>query len=164
MFFKCVFWTNLQKLYLDNNQIEEIPPQIASLTNLQKLYLYDNQINIIPDSIANSQLRELYLSNNQINIIPDSIAKSQLQILYLGYNQIKYISNLFMYNDNLFYYCKNYKIKKTWIYNFDKLNLLNNFHTYRNQAVTIIISLYHLPYEIIDNVLSYYINNIYANC
>ena len=42
----------LQKLYLYNNQLQSIPPEIGQLTMLQTLYLYNNQLQLIPPEIG----------------------------------------------------------------------------------------------------------------
>jgi Leucine-rich repeat (LRR) protein len=39
---------NLQYLYLNNNQLKEIPKEIGSLINLQELYFSNNQLKEIP--------------------------------------------------------------------------------------------------------------------
>jgi internalin A len=44
-----------------------VPEAIASLSQLQQLYLSDNQLRELPEAIASlSQLQRLYLSNNQL--------------------------------------------------------------------------------------------------
>jgi len=82
---------NIQRLYLQNNQIKEIPSEIKYLTNLQGLYLDNNQITEIPSEIKYLiNLQELNLENNQIKEIPLEIKYlTNLQILYLGNNQNK---------------------------------------------------------------------------
>ena len=42
----------LQTLYLSNNQLQSIPPEIGQLHMLQKLYLYNNQLQSIPPEIG----------------------------------------------------------------------------------------------------------------
>src|SRR5947209_14278051 len=44
--------TNLQILYLDQNQLSQLPSEIGQLTNLQELNLYQNQLNQIPSEIG----------------------------------------------------------------------------------------------------------------
>ena len=39
-------------LYLDNNQITTLPPQIGNLANLEILYLDNNQLTTIPPKIG----------------------------------------------------------------------------------------------------------------
>ena len=50
---------NLQTLYLSNNQIKLIPPEIGQLHNLQQLNLFNNQIQLIPPEIG--QLHHLQI-------------------------------------------------------------------------------------------------------
>jgi len=56
---------NLQGLWLNDNQISEIPPEIGQLQNLQILWLRYNQIKEIPKEIRLLQnLQELRLNGN----------------------------------------------------------------------------------------------------
>ncbi len=89
--------TNLQLLWLSNNQIKEIPKEIGKLTNLQNLYLSNNQIKILPKEIGElTNLQVLYLSNNQIKILPKEIGKlTNLQDLSFDNNQIKILPKEF---------------------------------------------------------------------
>src|SRR5579863_7319219 len=83
---------NLEKLSLDNKQIQEIPKEIGNLTNLQELGLYNNKkISSIPKEIGNlTNLTILDLSDNEISSIPKEIGNlSRLQGLHLNYNQIR---------------------------------------------------------------------------
>jgi len=43
----------LQRLDLDNNQLQEIPKKIGSLINLQELSFSDNQLKEIPKELYN---------------------------------------------------------------------------------------------------------------
>ncbi|MEM9946638.1 MAG: COR domain-containing protein, partial [Cyanobacteria bacterium P01_D01_bin.36] len=83
--------SNLTTLYLNSNQITEIPEAIAQLSNLTTLYLFSNQITEIPEAIAQlSNLTTLYLDSNQITEIPEAIAQlSNLTELYLESNKIE---------------------------------------------------------------------------
>jgi len=82
--------TNLQRLYLHNNKIVKLPPEIGSLSNLRELSLYNNQIKSLPPEIASLiNLQRLYLDNNQIITLPPEIGSLiNLQRLYLHNNQI----------------------------------------------------------------------------
>ena len=64
----------LKELYLSNNNISVIPPEIGQLSQLEKLDLSNNKISIIPSEIEQlSQLKELYLFLNNISVIPPDI-------------------------------------------------------------------------------------------
>ena len=86
-------FTNLQELYLNNNQLSgTIPTSLGSLTNLTELYLRSNQLSgAIPDWLGNfTNLQKLYLNNNQMSgPIPASLGSlTNLQELYLSSNQL----------------------------------------------------------------------------
>ena len=58
---------NLEKLYLDNNNLTTIPDSIGNLKNLKGLYLHNNNLTTIPDSIGNlKNLEVLDLDNNGV--------------------------------------------------------------------------------------------------
>ncbi|KAM9329369.1 erbin [Gastrophryne carolinensis] len=68
------FEKTLQELYLDANQIEELPKQLFNCQSLHKLSLPDNDLTILPASIANLiNLRELDVSKNGIQEFPENI-------------------------------------------------------------------------------------------
>ncbi|EMP36524.1 Protein LAP2 [Chelonia mydas] len=60
------FEKTLEELYLDANQIEELPKQLFNCQSLHKLSLPDNDLTTLPASIANLiNLRELDVSKNE---------------------------------------------------------------------------------------------------
>lgn len=68
------FEKTLEELYLDANQIEELPKQLFNCQSLQKLSLPDNDLTTLPASIANLiNLRELDVSKNGIQEFPENI-------------------------------------------------------------------------------------------
>jgi len=83
--------SNIKKLYLNNNQLVEIPESIGNLINLQELDLSNNQLVEIPESIGNlSNLRILYLTYNKLIKIPESIGNlNNLYYLRLDFNQLE---------------------------------------------------------------------------
>lgn len=89
--------TNLQYLYLENNQISDFSA-LSNLTNLRSLTLYNNHISDISAlSSALSGLTNLKSLNLSINQISDISALSglvNLEQLQLGSNQISDISAL----------------------------------------------------------------------
>uniref|UniRef100_A0A8C5M2I3 Erbin n=1 Tax=Leptobrachium leishanense TaxID=445787 RepID=A0A8C5M2I3_9ANUR len=68
------FEKTLEELYLDANQIEELPKQLFNCQSLHKLSLPDNDLTVLPASIANLiNLRELDVSKNGIQEFPENI-------------------------------------------------------------------------------------------
>jgi len=51
---------NLQKLYLRNNELKELPLEMRNLKRLQLLYIHDNQISELPIEL------EIFLSSLRV--------------------------------------------------------------------------------------------------
>ncbi|PRP74630.1 hypothetical protein PROFUN_03552 [Planoprotostelium fungivorum] len=85
---------NLRVLYINGNQIEEIPKEIGKMTLLVKLHLEDNLLKSIPKEIGDlRKLRKLYLNNNQLTGLPDTIcALMNLRTLHLHNNHIRILT------------------------------------------------------------------------
>jgi hypothetical protein len=107
--------TNLESLYLNNNQLTGlIPSEIGNLTNLTSLNLSNNQLTgSIPSEIGNlTNLERLWLNDNQLTgSIPPEIGNlTNLERLYLNDNQLTgeisgnicSLINLQLSNDNNF--------------------------------------------------------------
>ncbi|KAM6975743.1 erbin isoform 3-T3 [Tautogolabrus adspersus] len=68
------FEKTLQELYLDANQIEELPKQLFNCQLLHRLSMPDNDVTVLPSAIANLiNLRELDVSKNSIQEFPENI-------------------------------------------------------------------------------------------
>ncbi|KAF4079319.1 hypothetical protein AMELA_G00191760 [Ameiurus melas] len=68
------FERTLEELYLDANQIEELPKQLFNCQALRKLSIPDNDLSILPTTIASLvNLKELDISKNGIQEFPDNI-------------------------------------------------------------------------------------------
>uniref|UniRef100_A0A8C1F8J3 Erbb2 interacting protein n=1 Tax=Cyprinus carpio carpio TaxID=630221 RepID=A0A8C1F8J3_CYPCA len=68
------FEKTLEELYLDANQIEELPKQLFNCQLLYRLSLPDNDLTVLPPGIANLiNLRELDVSKNSIQEFPEII-------------------------------------------------------------------------------------------
>ncbi|XP_034753176.1 erbin isoform X1 [Etheostoma cragini] len=68
------FEKTLQELYLDANQIEELPKQLFNCQLLHRLSMPDNDLTVLPTAIANLiNLRELDVSKNSIQEFPENI-------------------------------------------------------------------------------------------
>ncbi|XP_048832661.1 leucine-rich repeat-containing protein 7 isoform X8 [Brienomyrus brachyistius] len=68
------FERTLEELYLDANQIEELPKQLFNCQALRKLSIPDNDLSNLPTTIASLvNLKELDISKNGIQEFPDNI-------------------------------------------------------------------------------------------
>ncbi|KAM4635459.1 erbin isoform 1-T1 [Polymixia lowei] len=68
------FEKTLQELYLDANQIEDLPKQLFNCQLLHRLSMPDNDLTVLPAAIANLiNLRELDVSKNGIQEFPENI-------------------------------------------------------------------------------------------
>ncbi|KAM7161715.1 leucine-rich repeat-containing protein 7 isoform 3-T3 [Macrochelys suwanniensis] len=64
----------LEELYLDANQIEDLPKQLFNCQALRKLSIPDNDLSSLPTTIANLvNLKELDISKNGIQDFPETI-------------------------------------------------------------------------------------------
>lgn len=72
--------TDMQQLYLFDNQIDVIPSEIGLLVKCEKMSLSRNNLRELPASITEiSGLKELYLSSNpKFSKLPDSIGKFRM--------------------------------------------------------------------------------------
>uniref|UniRef100_A0A8C2DKI8 Erbin n=1 Tax=Cyprinus carpio TaxID=7962 RepID=A0A8C2DKI8_CYPCA len=84
------FEKTLEELYLDANQIEELPKQLFNCQLLYRLSLPDNDLAVLPPGIANLiNLRELDVSKNSIQEFPENIKNCKvLAILEASVNPI----------------------------------------------------------------------------
>ncbi|XP_052586865.1 leucine-rich repeat-containing protein 7 isoform X10 [Peromyscus californicus insignis] len=68
------FERTLEELYLDANQIEELPKQLFNCQALRKLSIPDNDLSSLPTSIASLvNLKELDISKNGVQEFPENI-------------------------------------------------------------------------------------------
>uniref|UniRef100_A0A671L4I6 Protein LAP2-like n=1 Tax=Sinocyclocheilus anshuiensis TaxID=1608454 RepID=A0A671L4I6_9TELE len=84
------FEKTLEELYLDANQIEELPKQLFNCQLLYRLSLPDNDLTVLPPGIANLiNLRELDVSKNSIQEFPENIKNCKvLAIIEASVNPI----------------------------------------------------------------------------
>ena len=84
---------NLEKLKLldiPSNQLTFLPITIGQMINLETLNLGGNQLTSLPNSIGDlEKLKILNLENNKILLLPDSITKLEnLITLFINYNKL----------------------------------------------------------------------------
>jgi Leucine Rich Repeat (LRR) protein len=86
------FWrlSNLQRLILNKNSLIELSPEIGQLRRLEQLSLAVNQLTSLPPEIGNlTNLQSLMLFRNELRNIPIEIGNlSNLQILSLANNRL----------------------------------------------------------------------------
>lgn len=94
---------NLREFHLHKNRLTTIPDGLSSLTNLTLLFLHQNQLSVLPDSLKNlANLVFLVLSENQLMVIPDGLARlAKLEFLILSQNQLTTIPDSLGYLANL---------------------------------------------------------------
>ena len=102
---------NLKELYLGNNQIQKLQKEIFQLENLKELYLVDNWIKEIPKEIWNlKNLEELYLNNNNLQWLPIEILKLS-KLKWLSLKKAFDLDNLKLKPEELFYILEQLKEK-----------------------------------------------------
>ena len=97
-------YKNLKRLYVDANQLKEIPQStFSNLKSLEELDLSYNQLTSLPDNIAKAtQLELLDLSNNAFEALPKGVlALKNLKTLNIRNNKIKVLPEEIKYLDKL---------------------------------------------------------------
>uniref|UniRef100_A0AC35U3M6 Poly(A)-specific ribonuclease n=1 Tax=Rhabditophanes sp. KR3021 TaxID=114890 RepID=A0AC35U3M6_9BILA len=121
-------FSHLTCLFLNDNMLSKVPPEIARLTNLNTLDLSNNKIRSLPSQMGDlTNLVDLNLSNNGIRVIPYELGKlfrllqfnlsnnplCPEQAMHYGANQdIKKLLDFLMYN---FFGTMQYPQRRSWI-------------------------------------------------
>ena len=86
---------NVKVLYLENNLIEKIEPEISKMQKLKKMWICENQIKELenlPDNIEN-----LWIANNLIEKIPDDFDKyKEINFLNIAGNFIIDLKDIYI--------------------------------------------------------------------
>ena len=90
-------FTNLTRLYLDNNYIYSLPKDIDKLHNLITLALNNNLLSFLPVAVSRLPLlSSLLINNNKLLTLPIELAKcTELKRLYLHNNRFQNIPCIF---------------------------------------------------------------------
>ncbi|XP_053575193.1 leucine-rich repeat-containing protein 10 [Bombina bombina] len=85
----CAF-TELVKLYLSDNNLNTLPPELELLQNLQILALDFNSFKVLPQVVCTlKQLSILYLGNNRLPDLPQEMSSlKNLQTLWIESNYL----------------------------------------------------------------------------
>lgn len=85
--------TALEDLSLESNQLVSLPKELGKLLHLKRLHCYDNQISSLPAELGLLvELTRLFLSKNQIGSLPPEIGfLKNLQWLSLEDNRLEYL-------------------------------------------------------------------------
>ncbi|XP_024083030.1 CCR4-NOT transcription complex subunit 6 isoform X4 [Cimex lectularius] len=83
-------WTHLTCLYMNDNALIRLPPDIGKLVNLRVLDLSCNKLRSLPAELGELiYLRELSLNHNHLRVLPYELGKLfQLQVLGLAGNPL----------------------------------------------------------------------------
>uniref|UniRef100_A0A3B5AP58 Leucine-rich repeat-containing protein 7 n=1 Tax=Stegastes partitus TaxID=144197 RepID=A0A3B5AP58_9TELE len=131
------FERTLEELYLDANQIEELPKQLFNCQALKKLSMPDNDLSNLPTTIASLvNLKELDISKNGIQEFPDNIkcckglsvveaSVNPITKLPDGFTQLLNLTQLFLNDAFLEYLPANFEVLEQ-IHNLKELWLDNN--------------------------------------
>lgn len=89
---------NLVYLDLSFNNIGELPHSICACVKLQLLYLHNNQLNSLPPDLGHlTALRKLFVSYNNLKEVPQSIGLcSKLEKVRVSFNQIRFLPDDFI--------------------------------------------------------------------
>ncbi|GAB5575172.1 leucine-rich repeat-containing protein 7 isoform X5 [Prionailurus iriomotensis] len=88
------FERTLEELYLDANQIEELPKQLFNCQALRKLSIPDNDLSNLPTTIASLvNLKELDISKNGVQEFPENIKCCKLPD---GFTQLLNLTQLYL--------------------------------------------------------------------
>ncbi|MFX0067132.1 MAG: leucine-rich repeat domain-containing protein, partial [Candidatus Hermodarchaeota archaeon] len=81
---------NLTRLYLQYNQIEELPRSFYTLSNLQIVNLANNKLKFLPEDMSQLEnLTTLEIQVNELTAIPDSFEDlTNLKVLNLRNEQL----------------------------------------------------------------------------
>eukprot|EP00794_Sanderia_malayensis_P012000 gene12000-13238_t len=100
---------SLEELYLDANQLRDLPKQLFRLYKLRRLSIGDNEIENIPTEIGNLvNLEELDISKNDIGALPDNLKYcKKLTIVDISSNPLALLPDTFTQLTELYSLCMN---------------------------------------------------------
>lgn len=96
----------LEELWIDDNQITEIPGRIRELTALKRLSIVKNNLEDLPEELFSlANLEKLNLHANQLLFIPQNIAKlKKLQEFDISHNGLEWLQDSIGELENLCFF------------------------------------------------------------
>ncbi len=85
------FWSNLQELFCQENQLQTLPESLGQCGALQTLRCDQNKLQVLPETLGECiALENLYCHKNQLRALPETLGQCvALQELYCEQNQLQ---------------------------------------------------------------------------
>lgn len=130
---------HLKDLWLDGNQLSELPQEIGNLRNLLCLDVSENRLERLPEEISGLiSLTDLVVSQNLLETVPDGIGKlKKLSILKLDQNRLTQLPEAIGDCENLTELVLTENRLLTLPTSIGRLKKLNNLNADRNKLVSL---------------------------
>uniref|UniRef100_A0A8C4VJV7 Leucine rich repeat containing 1 n=1 Tax=Gopherus evgoodei TaxID=1825980 RepID=A0A8C4VJV7_9SAUR len=130
---------SLKDLWLDGNQLAEIPQEIGNMKNLLCLDVSENKLERLPEEISGlTSLTDLLVSQNLLEVLPDGIGNlKKLSILKVDQNKLVHLTEAIGDCENLteLVLTENQLLKLPK--SIGKLKKLNNLNADRNKLMSL---------------------------
>uniref|UniRef100_A0A7N4PRI8 Leucine rich repeat containing 1 n=1 Tax=Sarcophilus harrisii TaxID=9305 RepID=A0A7N4PRI8_SARHA len=130
---------HLEDLWLDGNQLAELPQEIGNLKNLLCLDVSENKLERLPEEISGlASLTDLVISHNLLDVLPDGIGKlKKLSILKTDQNRLVQLTEAIGECESLTELVLTENQLLTLPKSIGKLKKLSNLNADRNKLVSL---------------------------
>uniref|UniRef100_A0A8P4G9M0 Leucine rich repeat containing 1 n=1 Tax=Dicentrarchus labrax TaxID=13489 RepID=A0A8P4G9M0_DICLA len=130
---------SLKDLWLDGNQLAEIPAEMGSMKNLLCLDVSENKMERLPENLGGLvSLTDLLVSQNLIDALPESIGKlRKLSILKADQNRLTYLPESIGNCESITELVLTENQLQSLPRSIGKLKRLSNFNCDRNQLTSL---------------------------